>query len=59
MAETAALLSNEVFPDVSLRQWVISFPFPLSYLFPAHAQAMDTVLRFVYSAILTHRLHMA
>jgi hypothetical protein len=26
MAETAALLADEVFPDVPLRQWVISFP---------------------------------
>ena len=33
MAETAALLADEVFPDVPLRQWVISFPFPLRYLF--------------------------
>ena len=32
MAETAALLADEVFPDVPLRQWVISFPFPLRYL---------------------------
>ena len=35
MAEIAALLSDEVFPDVPLRQWVISFPFPLRYLFAA------------------------
>lgn len=32
MAETAALLADEVLPDVLLRQWVISFPFPLRYL---------------------------
>ena len=44
MAETAALLSDEVFPDVPLRQWVISFPFPLRYLFAAHPQAMGKVL---------------
>jgi len=25
MAETAALLADEVFPDLPLRQWVISF----------------------------------
>ncbi len=43
-AETAALLSDEVFPDVPLRQWVISFPFPLRYLFAAHPQAMGKVL---------------
>jgi hypothetical protein len=29
MAETAALLADEVLPDVPLRQWVISFPFPV------------------------------
>jgi hypothetical protein len=34
MAETAALLADEVFPDDPLRQWVISFPFPLRYLLP-------------------------
>jgi hypothetical protein len=40
MAETATLLADEVFPDVPLRQWVISFPFPLRYLFAAHPRAM-------------------
>jgi hypothetical protein len=40
MAKTAALLTDEVFPDVPLRQWVISFPFPLRYLFAAHPRAM-------------------
>lgn len=48
MAETAALLADEVFPDVPLRQWVISFPFPLRYLFAAHPQAMGKVLGIVY-----------
>ena len=51
MAETAALLSDEVFPDVPLRQWVISFPFPVRYLFAAHPQAMGKVLGIVYRAI--------
>jgi hypothetical protein len=59
MAETAALLSDEVFPDVPLRQWVISFPFPLRYLFAAHPQAMGKVLRLIYRAISTHLLHKA
>ena len=43
MAETAALLADEVFPDVPLRQWVISFPFPLRYLFAGHPQSMAKV----------------
>ena len=59
MAETAALLSDEVFPDAPLRQWVISFPFPLRYLFAAHPQAMGKVLRIVYRTIATHLIHKA
>lgn len=59
MAETAALLADEVFPDVPLRQWVISFPFPLRYLFAAHPQAMGKVLSIVYRAISTHLIHKA
>ncbi len=51
MAETAALLADEVFPDVPLRQWVISFPFPLRFLFAAHPGAMGKVLGIVYRAI--------
>lgn len=53
MAETAALLADEVFPDVPLRQRVISFPFPLQYLFSAHPQAMDKVRSIIYRAIST------
>ena len=59
MAETAALLADDVFPDVPLRQWVISFPFPLRYLFAAHPQAMAKVLGIVYRAISTHLTHKA
>ena len=59
MTETPALLADEVFPDVPLRQWVISFPFPLRYLFATHPQAMGKVLGIVYRAISTHLLHKA
>ena len=59
MAETAALLAEEVFPDVPLRQWVISFPFPLRYLFTAHPQAMGKVLAIIYRTISTHLIHKA
>jgi hypothetical protein len=59
MAETAALLADEVFPDVLLRQWVISFSFPLRYLFAAYPQAMGKVLGIVYRAISTHLIHKA
>jgi hypothetical protein len=59
MAETAALLTDEVFPDVPLRQWVISFPFPLRYLFAAHPRVMGKVLGIIYRAIATHLIHKA
>ena len=59
MAETAALLADEVFPDVPLRQWVISFPFPLRFLFAAHPQAMGKVLGIICRAISTHLIHKA
>lgn len=59
MAETAALLADDFFSDVPLRQWVISFPFPLRYLFAAQPQAMGKVLGIVYRAISTHLIHKA
>ncbi len=59
MAETAALLADEVLPDVPLRQWVISFPFPLRYLFAAQPQAMGKVLGIVYRAMSTRLVHKA
>lgn len=51
MAETAALLADEVFPNVPLRQWMISFHFPRRYLFATHPQARGKVLDIVYRAI--------
>ena len=57
MDETAAILADEVFPEVPLRQWVVSFPFPLRYLFAAHPQAMGKVLGIVYRAISTQLIH--
>ena len=33
MAESAALLVDEVFPEQPVRQWVLSFPYPLRFLF--------------------------
>lgn len=33
MAESAALSVDEVLPEQHLRQWVLSFPYPLRFLF--------------------------
>jgi ribosomal protein S27E len=51
MADTAALLVDEVLPEVPIRQWVLSVPFPLRFLFARKPAAMGVVLRLVVRAI--------
>ena len=51
MAESAALLVDEILPQ---RQWVISFPFQLRYLFARYPKAMSQALVIVYRTIATH-----
>jgi hypothetical protein len=43
MAESAALLVDEVFPKVPIRQWVLSFPFQLRFLLARHPELMGKV----------------
>ncbi len=38
MAESAALLVDEVLPEQPVRQWVLSFPFPLRFLFASRPE---------------------
>ena len=40
MAESAALLVDEVFPEQPVRQWVLSFPNPLRLLFATRPAVM-------------------
>jgi hypothetical protein len=54
MAESAALLVDEVLPEHPIRQWVLSFPFQLRYLFASRPELMRKVLGIVYRAIATH-----
>ena len=54
MAESAALLVDEVFPEQPVRQWVLSFPFQLRFLFASRPQLMGRVLGIVYRAISSH-----
>jgi len=54
MAESAALLVDEVLPEQPIRQWVLSFPFPLRFLFASRAEIMGRVLGIVYRVIATH-----
>jgi ribosomal protein S27E len=59
MAESAALLVDEVFPEVPIRQWVLSFPFQLRFLLARHPEQMGKVLGIVYRTISTHLIKKA
>ena len=54
MAESAALLVDEVLPEEPMRQWVLSFPYPLRFLFASRPEVMGQVLGIVYRVIATH-----
>ncbi len=54
MAESAALLVDEVFPEQPVRQWVLSVPYPLRFLFASRPAIMGQVLGIVYRCIATH-----
>ena len=54
MAESAALLVDEVFPEQPVRQWVLSVPYPLRFLFASRPEVMGRVLGIVYRCIATH-----
>jgi len=54
MTESAALLVDEVFPEQPIRQWVLSFPYPLRFLFARRPGVMGRVLGIVYRCIATH-----
>jgi hypothetical protein len=56
MAQSAALLVDEVFPDQPGRQWVLSVPYPSRFLFASSPEAMNAVLAIVYRVIATHRV---
>lgn len=59
MAESASLLVDEVLPRESIRQWVISFPFQLRYVFARYPKATSKALAIVYRTIATHRVKKA
>ena len=59
MAESAALLVDEVFPEQPVRQWVLSFPYPLRFLFASQPAIMGQVLGIVYRVIATHLIKKA
>ena len=54
MADSATLLVDEVLPHQPMRQWVLSVPFPLRFLFASNPRVMGKVLGIVYRTIATH-----
>lgn len=54
MAETAALLTDEVLPERPLRQWVLSLPYALRFLLPTDPAALTLVLGVAYRTISRH-----
>ena len=54
MADSAALLVDEILPHQPMRQWVLSVPFPLRFLFASQPAVMGKVLAIVYRTIATH-----
>ena len=59
MAEGAALLVDEVLPREPLRQWLLSVPFALRYLFATAPAVRGQVLGIVYLAIANHLIKSA
>lgn len=53
MAETAAHLLDHVFPKVGIRQWVVSFPFPIRYLLARDSKIQSKCLEIILRAITT------
>jgi hypothetical protein len=50
---------DEVFPEQPVRQWVLSVPNPLRFLFASRPAVMGRVLGIVYRCIATHLLKKA
>ena len=54
MAVNPVLLIDHILPMVDMRQWVISFPFQLRFLFANYTTVMSKVLSIVTRLISTH-----
>jgi hypothetical protein len=53
MVDSAAHLVDEVLPKRPIRQWVLSVPYPLRYLFAINPKVMSQVLTIVHRVIST------
>ncbi|MFV2090862.1 MAG: hypothetical protein ACC642_09400 [Pseudomonadales bacterium] len=53
MIESAIHLVDHVLPEQPIRQWVLTFPYPLRFQFAAQPQVLSKALGVVYRAIST------
>jgi len=51
MVDSAAHLVDEVLPERPIRQWVLSVPYPLRYLFATNPEVLSRVLTIVHRVI--------
>ncbi len=59
MADSAAHLVDAVLPKRPIRQWVLSVPYPLRFLFATNPGVMSRVLTIVHRVISTFLIHRA
>jgi Putative transposase/Transposase zinc-binding domain len=59
MTESSALLVDTVLPHQPMRQWVLSVPFPLRFLFASQPHVMSKVLGIVTRTIATYLIKKA
>ncbi|MGB5446583.1 MAG: IS91 family transposase [Psychromonas sp.] len=59
MVESAALLVDEIFPEVPVRQWVLSFPFQLRFLLARYPELMGKLLGIIYRALSSYLIKKA
>jgi hypothetical protein len=59
MADSAAHLVDEVLPKRPIRQWVLSVPYPLRFLFATNPRVMSQVLATIHRVISTFLIHRA
>jgi hypothetical protein len=59
MAESAALLVDDILPEAPVRQWVLSFPYALRFLFATRPSVLGRVLGIVYRTLATHQIRKA
>jgi len=54
MVESAAMLVDSILPQQPIRQWVLSLPFPLRWLFASEPRVLSRALEVVTRAISTY-----